>query len=93
MKTAPVLQGRVVVHTFSSGWGQICDDIHVGVTVVWHFRHTSVNVLLPPEFATSHVVFPVLQVANRLTDVEHVTIDAVRKPYLALGEVAQITIV
>ena len=93
MQTAPVLNGSVVVHTFGSGRRQIRDDIHVGVTVLWHFLHTSVDVLLPPEFATRHVVLPVLQVANRLTHVEHVTIDAVRKPYLALGEVAQITIV
>ena len=93
MKKAPFLHGRVVVHTFGSGRRQIRDDVHVGVTVVWHVLYTSVDVLLPPEFATGHVVLPVLQVANRLTHVEHVTVDAVRQPYLALGEVAQVTVI
>ena len=88
-----VLYRRVVLLTFGSRRSSIRDNIHIDVTAVWHAPHTCVDVLLPPEFATCHVMFTIFQVTDRLTHVEHMTILAVRQPDLALGEIAQVAIV
>ena len=88
-----VLYRRVVLLTFGSRRSSIRDNIHSDVTAVWHAPHTCVDVLLPPEFATCHVMFTIFQVTDRLTHVEHMTVLAVRQPDLALGEIAQVAIV
>ena len=88
-----VLYRPVVLLTFGSRRSSIRDNIHSDVTALWHAPHTCVDVLLPPEFATCHVMFTIFQVTDRLTHVEHMTVLEVRQPDLALGEIAQVAIV
>ena len=88
-----VLYRRAVLLTFGSRRSSIRDNIHSDVTAFWRTPHTCVDVLLPPEFATCHVMFTIFQVTDRLTHVEHMTVLAVRQPDLALGEIAQVAIV
>ena len=87
------LHRRVVLLTFGSRRSSIRYNIHSDVTAFWRTPHTCVDVLLPPEFATCHVMFTIFQVTDRLTHVEHVTVLAVRQPDLALGEIAQVAII